>query len=67
MPIPINLALEDALTESLTIRILETLKGRYAPKTIYNRGGYGYLRSRVSGFNNAARGTGYSAPATTTS
>ena len=56
MAIPINLALEDALTESLTTKILATLGQKYATRTIYNRGGYGYLQSRVRAFNNAAKG-----------
>jgi len=54
-PIPINLAVEDSLTESLTLKILRDTS--YAPKTIYNRGGYGYLRRSINSFNLAARGT----------
>lgn len=56
-PIPLNLAFEDALTESLTFKILRTIPTKYATLTIYNRGGNGYLRRTVNGFNNAARGT----------
>ncbi len=55
-PIPISLAFEDALTESLALRILGTIPKVYATRTIYNRGGNGYLRRTVNGFNNAARG-----------
>ncbi len=55
-PIPINLAFEDALTESLTLKILRTIPTEYATQTIYNRGGYGYLKRSINGFNNAARG-----------
>jgi|SRR5271165_2070746 len=55
-PIPINLALEDALIESLLLRILATIPARYATRTIYNRGGYGYLKRTINGFNNAAKG-----------
>jgi hypothetical protein len=55
-PIPINLAFEDALIESLMLRILATIPAQYATRTIYNRGGYGYLKRTVNGFNNAAKG-----------
>ncbi|HXM24240.1 MAG TPA: hypothetical protein VN948_23495 [Terriglobales bacterium] len=56
-PIPLNLAFEDALTESLALKILKTIPTGYATQTIYNRGGYGYLRRTINGFNNAAKGT----------
>lgn len=55
-PVPLNLAVEDALTESLFAKILRVLPTRYAIRTIYNRGGYGYLRQNINGFNNAAKG-----------
>jgi len=55
-PIPINLAFEDALTESLALKILRTIPIDYATKTVYNRGGYGYLKRTIDGFNNAAKG-----------
>jgi hypothetical protein len=54
--IPLNLAVEDALTESLFSKILEGLPDAYAIRTIYNRGGHGYLRQNINGFNNAAKG-----------
>jgi len=56
-PIPINLAFEDELTESLMLRILHDIPTQYATQTIYNRGGNGYLRRSMAGFNNAAKGT----------
>ena len=59
-PIPLNLAFEDALTESLTFKILRTIPTKYATLTIYNRGGNGYLKKTINGFNKAARGTPYS-------
>jgi len=55
-PIPLNLAVEDALTESLFGKILQTIPTTYAVRTIYNRGGYGYLKQNINGFNNAAKG-----------
>lgn len=56
IPIPLNLAVEDSLTESLFAKILDTIPTRYATRTIYNRGGYGYLRQNINGFNHAAKG-----------
>jgi hypothetical protein len=56
-PIPLNLAFEGALTESLALKILKTIPTGYATRTIYNRGGYGYLKRTINGFNNAAKGT----------
>lgn len=55
-PIPLNLAVEDALTESLFAKILREIPVAYAICTIYNRGGYGNLRQTINGFNNAAKG-----------
>ncbi len=55
-PIPLNLAVEDALTESLFAKILKLLPVAYAIRTIYKRGGYEYLRQNINGFNNAAKG-----------
>jgi hypothetical protein len=55
-PTPVNIAVEDALTESLLIKVLSVIPNRYATNTIYNRGGNGYLRRNVNAFNLAARG-----------
>lgn len=53
----INLGYEDELSE----RVLKTLLSRsgraYVVGTCYTGGGFGYLKSRISGFNNAAKGT----------
>lgn len=56
-PIPINLAVEDELFESLARKILSIVPTKYATQTIYNRGGAGYLRKNINGFNNGAKGT----------
>jgi len=56
-PIPINLAVEDALSEAALRKILTQSNRPYAVGTCYNRGGYGYIRKLIRGFNNAARGT----------
>ncbi len=55
-PIPINLAVEDSLTESLALKLLGSFDVRYATRTIYNRGGNSYLRGAINSFNNAAKG-----------
>jgi len=55
-PIPVNIAVEDELTESLLTKLLSVIPNPYATRTIYNRGGNGYLRRNVNGFNLAARG-----------
>src|SRR6266496_4963185 len=56
VPIPLNLAVEDPLTESLFSKIFSSIPTVYAIRTIYNRGGYGYLKQNINGFNNAAKG-----------
>lgn len=56
-PIPINLAVEDSLSEAI-IRVLLLRSNRsFAVGTCYGRGGYGYLKKTIGGFNNAAKGT----------
>jgi hypothetical protein len=54
-PIPINLAAEDELSEVTLRRILNDL-ARYTVGAAYRRGGFGYLRRTISGWNSAARG-----------
>ena len=52
----INLAFEDSLSESV-LKVLLLGSGRcYEVATLYTGGGFGYLRQRVPGFNNAAKG-----------
>ena len=55
-PIPVNLAVEDALSEAVLRRILQAYGGPWAIGTVYGRGGIGYLRKMITGFNRAARG-----------
>ena len=55
--IPINLAVEDSLSE-IVLRVVLQQSGRhYAVGTCFRHYGFGYLRKRVNGFNNAAQGT----------
>ena len=52
--IPVNLATEDELSEVTMVRILAEIN-RYAVGTAYRRGGFGYLRRTIHGWNRAAR------------
>lgn len=53
--IPINLATEDELSEVVLRRIITSL-GRFTIGAAHRRGGFGYLRSRIQGWNRAAKG-----------
>ena len=55
MPVWINLATEDALSEAVLRRLIAAFPDRLAVAECYRRNGFGYLRSRVRGFNQAAR------------
>ena len=52
--IPIQLAVEDDLSEWILRRVLHSR--RYTIGGVFGRNGSGYLRKRVQGFNNAAQG-----------
>jgi hypothetical protein len=53
--IPIRLAVEDALSESVLRRLLAGRSVRYEVSAVYRRGGFGYLKKQAPGFNNAAK------------
>ncbi len=55
-PIPVNLAVEDQLSEAVVRKILASTERGYAIGTVYGRGGFGYLRSTAHGWNRAAAG-----------
>ena len=55
--IPINLAVEDPLSEAVLRAILRQSNRPYAVGTCYCQGGYGYLKKTIRRFNNAAKGT----------
>ena len=55
MNIPINLAVEDRLSEAVLRRILSHSDRGYALGACYKRGGYGYLKKNIRGWNAAAR------------
>jgi hypothetical protein len=55
--IPIQLAVEDLLSEIVLRTLLERSKKEYCVGTVFNHGGFGYLRRTAPGWNNAAKGT----------
>jgi hypothetical protein len=55
--IPINLAVEDDLSEAVLRMMLHKSGRQYAVSSCYGRSGFGYLKSKIIGFNNAAKGT----------
>lgn len=57
--IPINLAVEDVLSEAVLLKILQQSGQSYAVGVCYNRGGFGYLKNMVGPFNHAAKGMPY--------
>jgi hypothetical protein len=54
--IPINLAIEDELSEFVLKRLIIDARRGYAIGTTYGRSGYGYLRKTIGGWNRAAKG-----------
>jgi hypothetical protein len=54
--IPINLATEDELSEAVVRRLLGFAGRGYEIGTAYRRGGFGYLRRTIAGWNRAAQG-----------
>jgi hypothetical protein len=57
--IPINLAVEDPLSEAVLRTILHQSNRRYIVGNCYSKNGFGYLKKNIKGFNNAAKGTPY--------
>lgn len=54
--VAISLAVEDQLSEAVLKKILSIAEDRFLVSTCYSRGGFGYLKKNISGFNNAAKG-----------
>jgi hypothetical protein len=54
--IPVNLAVEDALSEAIVLKMLSACGGPWAIGTVFGRSGVGYLKRTIAGFNRAARG-----------
>jgi hypothetical protein len=55
-PIPINVAVEDELSEWIVRRILCGRPVQYACGRVFRRGGFGYLKKNVNAFCNLAKG-----------
>jgi len=55
-PIPINIAIEDLLSEAVARRLLEESGRPFEIGVAYNRGGIGYLKKTAPGWNQAAKG-----------
>ncbi len=55
--IPIQLAVEDSLSESVLRAIIRHSGRDYQIGVCYCRGGFGYLKTKIAGFNNAAKRT----------
>lgn len=53
--IPVNLATEDRLSEAVLRKLLLHSGRGYAIGTAYGRGGFGYLRKTIGGWNHGAR------------
>jgi len=58
-PVYINLAFEDALSEAVLRKLLHVSHRCYQVHVLYGGKGSGYLKQRISAFNNAAKGVPY--------
>lgn len=54
--IPVNVAVEDEISEFVVLRLLAAAKPIYHVGVTYRRGGFGYLRRTINGWNAAAKG-----------
>jgi hypothetical protein len=55
--IPIHLAVEDILSEAVLRMLLKQSGKNFEVGSCFRRRGFGYLRTKIEGFNNAAKGT----------
>lgn len=55
--IPINLVVEDDLSEAVLRTMLHRSGRQYAVGFCFSRSGFGYLKNKIAGFNNAAKST----------
>ena len=53
----INIAVEDSLSEAVIRKIIQHSHRQFTIGYCYCKGGYGYLKRTIRGFNNAAKGT----------
>ena len=57
IPVPVNLAVEDDLSELLLRVLIRQVRRDFVVDNCYSHGGFGYIKRKISGFNNAARFT----------
>ena len=57
--IAINLIFEDSLSGSVLQTLLRSSRQNYLVGYLYNSGGYGWIKQKINGFNNAAKGMPY--------
>lgn len=57
--IPIQLAVEDELSEAVLRKVIATANAEFAIGRTLRRGGFGYLRRTIAGWNEAAKGIPY--------
>ncbi len=55
MTIYINLAVEDDLSEAVLRKILRSFNRAFQVKTVYKKGGFGYLKKQIKSFNQASQ------------
>jgi hypothetical protein len=55
--IPVNLAIEDLLSEAVLRGLLQQSGKPYAVGACFSSRGFGYLKKKLEGFNHAAKGT----------
>lgn len=55
MQIPINLVFEDELSEYVLFKVLSHFENKFSISTSYNGRGFGYIKSKINGFNEAAK------------
>lgn len=53
--IPINLIVEDALSKAIAISLLDSTGKDFQVRTIYDNGGYGYIKSKINAFNKSSK------------
>lgn len=54
-PLFVNIAVEDALSEAILRAMVRQIRPDISIDKCFSRGGYGYLKRMISGFNNAAK------------
>ena len=54
--IPVDLAIEDELSEAVLRRVLASVGRGYSIGRAYGRSGFSYLKTTIKGWNRAARG-----------